>query len=448
MNKLKTLFLLVFIFCAIISKSQDTLIVDQVIATVGSKIILDSDIQVQYLQMKARGSVGDNPKCEIFEEQLFQKLLLNQAEIDSVEVSELEVESELDSRIDVFIEQMGSIEALETYFNKSVFEIKEQFKEIIEEQLLSQRVQYSITENIKVTPADVRNFYNSMPEDSLPIVDTKYEIQLIRIYPEFTDEELQIPIEKLESYREKIISGEKKFETLATYYSKDTYSATNGGELGFMGRGELDPEFAAVAFSLDVDEVSDVVKSSFGYHIIQLIERKGEKINCRHILLTPIPSGESKLKAKNKLDSIKNMIAIDSLTFEEAATKFSEDEDSNKNSGLMINPYSGDSKFEEANISVSIKYVLNKMEIGDISKPVESVDDAGVTCYEMYKLKTKTVPHIANMDQDYQEIMNLALNFKQQEIINEWIKEKQKAVYIHIDDEYKTCDFQFSGWLK
>lgn len=450
MNKLKTFILLAFGIISISVKSQDTIIVDQVVATVGSKIILDSDVQIQYLQMKARGATNENSMCEIFEEQLFQKLLLNQAEIDSIEVTEAEVEAELESRLEIFIEQMESVEALETYFNKSIFEIKEQFRDIIEQQLLSQRMQYSITEDVKVTPAEVRKYYSSKPQDSLPIVDTKYEIQVIRQYPEFSEEELQIPIDRLDEFRETILSGQKKFETLATFYSKDTYSATNGGELGFMGRGELDKEFAAAAFALDEGEISEVVKSDFGYHIIQLIERKGERINCRHILLTPIPSTEAKLKAKNRLDSIKTVLQSekDTITFEQAALKFSQDEDSYKNNGLMINPYTGESKFEETNLSASIKYVINKMEVGDISKPVETTDKNGFLCYEIYKLKSKTEPHIANMEQDYQDIMYLALAEKQQNIINEWIKEKQRAVYIHIDEEYQKCNFQFSGWLK
>lgn len=448
MNKSIFFILLFTLIITLSANSQDTLIVDRIIATIGSKIVLNSDLQTVYSQMKAQGVNSENPECEIYEDLLFQKLLLNQAELDSIEVTEEEVELELVSRLDLYAEQMGGYDALEDYYNKTTFEIKEEFRELIEEQLLTQRMQYSITENIKVTPAEVREFYENTPKDSLPIVDTQYEIQVIRIYPKVTEEETNIAIEKLEGFKEKIESGEKTFESLAKWYSEDDLSAKSGGELGFMGRGELDADFAAAAFSLEEDEISDVVKSAFGYHIIQLIERKGEKMNCRHILVSPKVSTTANIDAKEKLDSIKTFITTDSLTFEEAATIYSEDEDSNKNNGLMINPYTGVSKFEEASISPTIKYVVTRMEVGEISKPTENIDNSGVICYDIYKLKAKTEYHIANLEQDYQDIMALALVEKQQDVINKWIKEKQRTVYVHIDDEYKSCPFQFSGWLK
>jgi len=448
MTKLKTLLLIITLFSAVIAKSQDTITLDKVVATIGSKIVLDSDIQIQYLQMKARGAATTNSKCEIYEDQLFQKLLLNQSELDSIEITEAEIQTELDSRLALFIEQMGSVEALEDYFNKTLFEIEEQFYDIIEEQLLTQRMQYNITENLKVTPADVRNFYNNTDNDSLPIIDTKYEIQLIRIYPLISEEEEQIAYDKIEGFKTKIEAGEKKFETLALLYSEDVLSAKSGGELGFMGRGELDAEFAKAAFSLEQDEISDVIKSAFGYHIIQLIERKGEKVNCRHILVSSKVSGTAKFDAKNKIDSIKTLILLDSLTFEEASIKFSEDENTNKNNGIMINPYTGTQKFDETSLSAEIKYIINKMAVGEISKPQETTDDSGVTCYDIYKLKSKKEAHIANLEEDYQDIMSLALAIKQQEVMNKWIKEKQKSVYIHISEDYKTCNFTYTGWLK
>jgi len=447
MKNIKTI-LVIFILFIFVNANSQSIVIDKVIATVGSKIILDSDIQIQLLQMKARGTELENSECDIFEDQLFQKLLLNQAQLDSLEVTEAEVTAELNSRIETFIEQFGSQVAMEEYFNKSIYEIKDMFEDIIEDQLLTQRMQYSITEGITVTPAEVRDYYLSIDKDSLPLIDTKLEIQRLRIYPIVSDEEKQIAQEKIEGFRQKIIDGTKKFETIAIMYSEDSYSATKGGELGFMGRGELDPDFAAAAFTLEKDEISDVVESQFGLHIVQLIERRGEKVNCRHILISPKVSNSAKVAAKNRLDSIKNLVLIDSLTFEEAAYLFSEDKDSYKSGGNFINQYTGDTKFDIESIDPRIKYIVDKLAVDEISKPSETIDDSGISCFEIYKLKSRTEPHIANLEQDYQEIMSLALQKKQIKIVDEWIREKQRAVYVHIDDNYLNCNFKYKGWIK
>ncbi len=428
--------------------SQDTEIIDRVIATVGSKVVLKSDVEIQLLQARQRGELVENIRCDIFEDLLFQKLLLNQAMLDSIEVSEKEIEAQLSMRLETFIEQMGSQENLENYYNKSIFEIKNMFYDIVEDQLLSQQMQYTITEGITITPAEVRDFYLTINKDSLPLIDTKIEYQKIRIYPVISEEERQIAYDKIEEFRKKIEDGTKKFETIAIMYSEDSYSATKGGELGFMGRGELDPEFAATAFLLEKDEVSEVIETQFGLHIIKNVERRGEKINCKHILISPKVSVAAKIEARNRLDSIKSLLLVDSITFENAALFFSEDKDTYKSEGKVINPYSGDTKFDIEKIDPRIRVVLDKMKPNEISKPNEIMDETGKICYEIYKLKSKSEPHVANLEQDYEEIRALALQDKQNTAIDKWIRNKQRLVYINISDEYKACPYKYNGWLK
>lgn len=433
--------------------AQQGIVIDQVVAVVGNYPIKYSDIEQQYLQLKAQGMAAKtDARCLILEELLFQKLLLHQAKIDSIEVSEREVESELDRRLRMFISQIGSQAELEKHFGKTIPEIKEDFRADVKEQLLTQRMQAEITGEIKVTPADVRNYYNSFSTDSLPLINTQIEYAQIIIEPEVDDQQKEQLIKRLEGIRKEIIESSNPANTFgakATLYSDDRASAQKRGELGFTNRGDLVPEFSAVAFNLKKGEVSEIVETEFGYHIIQLIERKGEKINVRHILLMPKATPEAKVKALEKLDSIANIIRIDSLSFSEAAIKFSDDKTSRNNGGVAVNPYTGDTKFEPEQIMDPVtNYELKKLKIGEMSDVYETRGERGMTVYKIIKLKNKIKPHTANLNDDYNYIKELAQIQKQQKFIANWIEQKLETTYIKIDPSFRNCKFQQTDWLK
>jgi peptidyl-prolyl cis-trans isomerase SurA len=429
--------------------TQDN-VIDQIIATVGKNMIMQSDVENQLIQLKSQGytSSGRDLKCDIFEELLFQKLLLNQAYLDSIEITEREVDYAMDNRFRQIIAKVGSEEALEEYFGKSMLEMKADLKEEMKEQLLIQKMQAKITEGIKITPAEVRLFFKDIPEDSLPTVNTQYEIEQIVKIPQTSDAQKAEVKEKLTKLRDRIVNGES-FSTLAVLYSEDPGSATKGGELGFLSREDLVAEFSSVAFNLKTEnEVSRIVETEFGLHIIQLIEKRGEMINVRHILMSPKVSPEEIVKAKSSLDSIKKVIKNDSLDFNKAAEKFSDDEETKLSGGLMLNPYTSDSKFEDDYLDPTTKYIIGKIKTGEISDPFETKDMNGKTVYKIIRLKSKISPHKVNLKDDYQKIQEIALAHKKQMTTNDWIKSKQSATYINIDEEYRSCEFQMSGWVK
>ena len=428
---------------------SQTQVIDQVLAVVGNNIILKSDVENQYLQMIAQGvdSYGDM-KCEIFEDLLFQKLLLNQAILDSIEVTESEVEQRLDARLSMIINQAGSQEALEEYFNKPMTDIKADLRKLLREQLLTQKMQSKITEDIKITPSEVRKYFKSMDKDSLPLINSQLEIAQIVLEPQISDSQVKEIKDKLNNYLERVKNGDN-FSTLAILYSQDPGSAKNGGELGYITRGDLVPEFAAVAFNLkEPGEVSGIVETDFGYHIIQLIDRKGERINVRHILLTPQISITEKRNVMNRLDSIANLIRKDSLTFEQAALKFSQDEDTRKSGGVLINPATGNTHFEADEIDYSTYYAIKDLKVGEISSPIESVNQKRKTIYKILMLKERTEPHVADINTDYHYLQNAALAEKKENAIDSWIDKKQAETYIRIDDLYKNCNFINKGWIK
>ncbi|MGM0408451.1 MAG: peptidylprolyl isomerase, partial [Bacteroidota bacterium] len=337
---LKRLFITtIFIITFFSVFAQKQFVADRVIATVGDKIILQSDIENQVFQLKAQGYQGSGDiKCEVFEELLIQKLLLIQAELDSIVVGVNQVESEIEQRLNYFIRQIGSQEKLEEFYGKSLIEIKEDFRPLIKEQLLTQMMQREIVSDASVSPKEVERFYKKMPEDSIPMVNTQYKINQIAVYPPEDEKSRAEAREKLLDIRQRIIDGER-FSTLAVLYSEDPGSARRGGELGFRTRDELDPEFAKAAFRLTDDGgISRIVESEYGFHIIQLISQQGNQVNVRHILITPKVDIKQKVAAKNKLDSIADLIRNDSITFQEAAYRFSDDEQSRLNDGLMVNP--------------------------------------------------------------------------------------------------------------
>ncbi len=428
------------------ARAQDSTeyVVDEIVAVVGKNIILESDVETQFLSMKLqqKGMIGDPAgiRCKILESILYQKLMMAQAEVDSVEVSDMQVDAELDRRLGMFISQFGSQEKMEQYYNKTLFEIKQELHDIVKEQLITQQVQNSIVQNVTVTPSEIRSYFRSLPEDSIPLIKTEYEVaEIVKKPPVSVEEKIRVK-EELLNLRKRILNGES-FSTMAILYSEDPGSAAKGGELGFYGRGQLYPEFEAVAFKLKEGEISDVVETDAGYHIIQMIERKGDYVNVRHILLTPKVSPDDLLKARNELDSIARLIKSDSITFEEAVSRFSDAE--NKNSGgLLINPYTGGTSFEAEQLDAQVSFTIEKMKVGEVSDPVPMKTEDQKDAFRLLKLVKRTKAHRANLKEDYSKIQEWALEDKKQRVIKDWINEKAAKTYIRITDQYKKCDFE------
>lgn len=442
---MKKIYLSIFILILNFSiNAQDTIIIDQIIARVGDKIILQSDLEASYTQwMQAGNYASRQAKCGILEELIIQKLLLNQAEIDSIEITENELNQQIDSRLNMFINQFGSVAEMENFLNKSIFDIKRDLKRALESQIVADRMKNKITEDVTLTPAEVSNYYKKLNPDSIPLVDVSYEVRQILIYPKISPAEEKISYDKLDEIREKIVTEGKRFEAMARMYSDDEGSRRNGGELGFMNRIELDPAFASVAFSLQPDEVSPIVKSQFGYHIIQLIERKGDKINVRHILIKQFIPIEAKQKAIVTADSIRNLIVNNNISFINAAKQYSEDENSKNNGGYIFNQMTGSVKFLITELPPMTKYEIINLAEKEISEPMITLDDKGQDVIKIYMIQSKTPQHVANLKDDYQLIYDKALNKKNQDIFYDWVKEQQKNIYISIDKQYKDCNFKY-----
>lgn len=442
--------MLISLLCVLhLSASAQEEVIDKVLAVVGNNIILQSDVEKQYLQLIAQGydSYGDL-KCEVFEEILFQKLLVNQAYHDSIEVTESDVDQRVNARLGMIINQAGSESALEEYFNKTMPEIKADLRELLKEQLLTQKMQDKITADIKITPSEVRKHFKKIPQDSLPLINAEMEIAQIVRKPKITDTQIQEVKERLKGFIERVKSGDS-FSTLAILYSEDPGSANNGGELGYVSRTDLVPSFAAVAFNLkDSNEVSGIVESDFGYHIIQLIDRKGERINVRHILLTPKIDPMEKKNTMDFLDSVATLVRLDTLTFTEAARRFSTDEESKLSGGMMVNPNTGNTRFEADEIDHYTYYAIKDLKIGEISRPIEIKDQRGKSFYKLLMIKTRTEPHVANLKDDYHFLQEVALADKKQKEVDEWLAKKQSNTYIRIDDSFKNCPFKNKGWVK
>ena len=426
---------LVSCFCVAQNKT-----IDNIAAVVGSNIILQSDIEIQYLQYVSQSNVANESiKCDILDQLLLHKLMINQAQLDSVQVTENQVESELDRRIRYFVTQIGSEQKLEEYYKKSILEIKAEFKQAIREQLLAQTVQSKITKDINASPSDVRAYYETIPKDSLPYINAEVEIaQIVRNAP-VSDEEKKSVKEEMEKIRKKITDG-ADFAAIAALYSQDPGSAKKGGELGFVGRGELVPEFESTAFNLKGSEVSSIIETKYGFHIIQLIERRGEMINVRHILLKPKINPSDLENAKIFLDSVANLIQKKTITFLEAAQKFSDDADTKNNGGLMINPQTGITKFETDQVDPALFFQIDKLKIGEVSSPMLMQAADGKDAYRLLFVRSKTEPHRANLKEDYQKIQTAALNEKQNKAILDWVKKKKSSTYIKVDKAYQNCE--------
>jgi peptidyl-prolyl cis-trans isomerase SurA len=443
------LLVLMMVFSVQSTAQNDTTgtVIDEVVAVVGKHFILQSDIENQYIQMRMQGTVDASEptmKCRILENLLFEKLLLHQADMDSVEVTSDQVNGELDRRMRYFISQFGSQEKLEKFYDKSVVEFKAELSEVIEEQMKIQKVQQTITENTRVTPSEVKRFFKSLPEDSIPLISSVVEVAEVVKKPPISFKEKFEVQQKLRKLKERIENGES-FEALAVLYSEDPGSAKQGGDIGLHGRGELYPEFEAVAFKLKPGEVSDVVETEAGFHIIQGIERRGDYVRVRHILIKPKVSPYELDDARVFLDSVANLIRNDSITFEEAVQKFSTDPNKN-DKGLLINPYTGSTSWPVDQLDPKVFFVIDKLSVGEVSTPVLMEDENGEEAYRILCLKKRTAPHRANLKDDYDQIQMWALEQKKQETIKNWIKHNAKKTYIKINEKYLNCKFE-QPWM-
>lgn len=450
MRKLLTILSILLSSIAYIAYGQNYKVIDRVIWVVGDEPILYSDIENEIQRRKyEKTPIEGDPYCTVPEQIALQKLFIAGAKLDSLTVSDASVEQQVDGRIKYFISQIGSKEKLEEYFNRPMNKIKEEMSNNVRDQLLMQQMQQHIVSGVRISPQDVKRFYDKMPKDSIPNIPEMVEVQIIGIYPEITAAEEERIKSQLRDFREKIESGSYQFSTLAILYSEDRGSALQGGELGFMTKGKLVPEFANMAFSLyDKNKVSRIVKTEFGYHIIQLIERKNDQVNCRHILLIPKIGLKEKEEASNKLDSIATIIRKGETTFGEAAKNISEDENTKQNEGIMINPQNGTTKFQLQDLPSDIAKVVYTMKEGEISAPFTYKNESGKEMVCIVRLKSRIKAHKANPQDDFQILKNLVTASKNQEVIENWIKDKQQETYIHISPEYRDCQFHYPGWIK
>lgn len=430
--------------------AQDN-VIDEVVWVVGDEAILKSEVEEERLRAQYEGYKFDgDPYCVIPEQLAIQKLFLHQAVIDSVEVSDSEVIQQVESTISNYIRSVGTKEKLEEYFGKSMTQIREAMRENVREGMTVQRMREQLAGDIKVTPAEVRQYFSRLPEDSVPFIPTQVEVQIITLEPKIPAEEIERVKAQLREYTERINSGEAQFSTLALLYSEDPGSARRGGELDFMGRGQLMPEFANVAFNLtDPKKVSKIVQTDYGYHIIQLIEKRGDRVNCRHILLKPKIADEDRQVALNRLDSIADDIRNEKFTFDQAATYISQDKDTRNNHGLMPNPYDGTSKFEMQQLPQDVAKAVDQLHVGEISRPfVYTNESNGKEVCAIVKLRSKVNGHKANIRDDYQQLKEMYINKLKEEKLEKWIIEKQKTTYVRINENWKNCTFKYSGWVK
>ena len=447
MNEMKRMAILAAMIVSSVGMVKGQMMLDRIVAVVGEHRILQSDIETQFLQNKAQGvSMPDEPKCWLLEENLGQKLLVNQARIDSIEISEGTVEMELDGRLQYFINMIGSQEALEEYFGKSILQIKVDMRESVRESIIQRQMQSTITADVQVTPSEVKSYYNNLARDSIPFIDSKIEISQLTMYPKIDEESVFETKQRLLDLRRRILDGEK-FTTLAVLYSEGP-SASKGGEIGFLGKGELDPAYAKAAFSLKQDGISTIVESSFGFHIIQLIERRDDRVNTRHILMKPKINPQSTTATRRKLDSIARLIRIDTVTFRLAARIYSQDKNTAVNGGIMVNPMDNTTEFELNDLQPAEFVALRDLDVGEITDPFKSEDENVKEVYKIILLENRTAPHRANLKDDYMILMDLALQNKREEAYQIWLNEKIQETYVQIDKSFTGCQFNNEGWLK
>ena len=422
--------------------------IDKIQAIIGSEILLISDIENQYNQILSQGVIEtEDMRCQIVDELLLQNFLIHHAKIDStIEIVSDDIDAEINNRISYFENQLGSLEKVEAYFNRSIESMEDELRIIVKDQFYTQKKQTKIISDVKITPNEVKDFYRTLNSEEIPIVPTKLQMSQIVIEPELSEDKKNSIKEKLNGFRKRIYNGED-FKVLATLYSDDVVSANNGGELGFMQRGDLVPEFERAAFKLKKDEISEVVESKFGYHIIQMIERRGEQINVRHILIKPKFSSLSLQNARENINSIKSDLDSSLISFKDALQKYSDDESKN-NGGLIINPKNGTTFFTFEELDPSIRYIVERMNIGDVSDPSLSKSQDGTqAAYRLVKLNNKIEEHKANIVDDFDLLKEYALSNKKQSVLENWVSDNLANTYINISNDLSECAC-YKKWIK
>lgn len=450
MKKISIVALLLFAAVQLRAQTYEG-VVEKSVALIGNDIVMLSDIEAEAQMQRARGLVVDKAgRCEILEDFMTSKLFLTQAKMDSLMVNEAQVSAMLEQRINEVMSTLGGEQKTEEYFGKPIYKLRQEWRNTLNDQSLIQEMQRNVASKTpQITPRDIKKYVAETPEEDLPMVSTKYRIRQIGIYPDREAAELAVK-ERLIGLRERIVEGER-FATLARLYSQDPGSTAKGGELGMASRSIFWPAFSDAAMSLKIGQVSQVVETPDGFHIIQLIEREGDMFNARHILIKPQYTSEDRDKAFHKLDSIRNLVLADSLTFFDAARTFSEDRHSATNGGLMADEYTGSSYFEKDQLKPADFNVLRNMKEGDISEPFESLDNEGRNGNTIYKILylEKVIPsHVANFQEDYNTLVDELTNKNAMAAIDKFIEEKQKSTYIVIDPMFQGCDFQRKGWIK
>ena len=442
---MKIILLNIFLFTSILSHAQS---IDKIQAIIGSEILLISDIENQYNQILSQGVIEtEDMRCQIVDELLLQNFLIHHAKIDStIEIVSDDIDAEINNRISYFENQLGSLEKVEAYFTRSIESMEDELRIIVKDQFYTQRKQSKIISDVKITPNEVKDFYRTLNSEEIPLVPTKLQMSQIVIEPELSEDKKNSIKEKLNGFRKRIYNGED-FKVLATLYSDDVVSANNGGELGFMQRGDLVPEFERAAFKLKKDEISEVVESKFGYHIIQMIERRGEQINVRHILIKPKFSSLSLQNARENINSIKSDLDSSLISFKDALQKYSDDESKN-NGGLIINPKNGTTFFTFEELDPSIRYIVERMNIGDVSDPSLSKSQDGTqAAYRLVKLNNKIEEHKANIVDDFDLLKEYALSNKKQSVLEKWVSDNLANTYINISNDLSECAC-YKKWIK
>ena len=425
-------------------------IAEEVVWVVGDEPIYKSQVEEQYSQMQyEKIDIAGDPYCVIPEQLAIDKLFLHQAVIDTITVEDATVAKEVNARINYFVESLGSKEKVEEYFRKTIPEIREQYQEVMKNQYIVQQVKESLTKDVKVTPADVRKYYDNLDKDSIPYVPLQVEAQIITIKPIIPQEEIDEVKSRLRDYAQRVNNGESEFSTLAILYSQDG-SSVRGGEIGFRGRTELMPEYASVAFNLtDPKKASRIVETDAGYHIIQLIEKRGDKVNTRHILLKPKVSDKELTDGIARLDSLRSDINAGKFTFEQAAQYVSQDKDTRNNQGIMYNEQTRSTKFQMSQLPQEVAKQVDKLKVGEISNPFIMVDEkTGREVVAIVKLKNRIEGHKATLSDDFEELKGMYETYRKSEILKEWVENKIKSTYVYIEEGWRDCDFQHEGWLK
>ena len=446
-------------------------VVDEVIWVVGDEAILKSDVESMRLQAQQEGlRWNGDPDCAIPEQIAVQKLYLHQAAIDSIEVTEAEITEGIEQQIEYMISVIGSREKLEEYHKKSMSQIRNELRESFRERQMVQEMQRHLVKDISVTPAEVRKYFSNLPQDSIPFVPTEVEVQIIAQTPRIDQDEINRVKDELRDYTDRVNRGETSFQTLARMYSEDPGTARRGGELGYTGRGTLDPAFANVAFNLtDPKKISKIVESEFGFHIIQLIDKRGDKVNVRHILRKPVVSEEAIEKSLARLDTVAISIRqgsvpemlkpfinpdkpIEKFTFEDAVSVFSDDKDTRSNNGLMTNVKENGrvrtSRFQLQDLPPEVARAVETLKVGEISAPFQMMNERGKTVCVIAKLKSRTEGHKATITEDFQVMKEVVLDKRREQKLHEWVVNKIKSTYIRINDRYKDCQFEYQGWIK